>query len=74
MRLTMTSDEALGAPRKQARRGQPETSESSSSGDEVDISFIVEPCQPSSNKETSMPYTWPTLDPGSEEAMNGAGL
>ncbi|KAI5860035.1 hypothetical protein GGS23DRAFT_245528 [Durotheca rogersii] len=74
MRLTMALNEALDAPRKQARRSQPETSESSSSGDEVDISFPAEPCQVNLGKETLMPSARPIPDSSGDEVTNGAGL
>lgn len=74
MRLTMALNGASNAPRKQARRGQPDTSESSKSGDEVDISSTAEPCQASPSKETSMPSARLIPGPGSEKVTNGAGL
>ncbi|KAK5634964.1 hypothetical protein RRF57_010676 [Xylaria bambusicola] len=74
MRLTVALNGALNAPRRKARRRQPETSESSGSGDEVDILLTAEPGQASWSKEMSMLPARPTSDHGGEEVTNGAGL
>ncbi|CRK27135.1 hypothetical protein BN1708_004354 [Verticillium longisporum] len=72
VRLTTALNEALFAPRKQARQGQPDASGRSRSGGEVDISFTAELCQSSSSKETAMPSARPQLGPSHEGFTNGA--